>query len=69
MSVGGGSEHCRSDHRHEVGGACRSGEGRKLEIFCFIGTFRSAMRMESKVQRRLLGGREKLSKFLWKEGS
>ena len=64
MSVGGGSQHCRSDHRREVGGACRGGEGRKVEIFCFIGTFRSPMRMMSKLQRRLLGGREKLSKFL-----
>lgn len=34
MSVGGGSQHCRSDHRQEVGGACRSGEGRKFYIFC-----------------------------------
>ena len=68
INVGGGSQHFKSDHRQEVGGACRSGEGRKLEIFCFIGTFRSPMRMKSKVQRRLLGGEENCLNFWGKRG-
>ena len=42
-----------------------SGEGRKLEIFCFIGTFRSPMMMKSKLQRRLLGGGEKNCLNFW----